>query len=229
MEECQVHLTGYVATQPEARSFPSGATRVRMRVAWTERRRDRVTGGWVDGATSYVTVYCWRKLAANVAVSLRTGDPVLVKGRLLVRVYEGNDGKRRTAVDVEASSIGHDMHRGVSKFMRVRPDTGMTAAEFEAARAAGQDAGDPLAIASGNGQAGPGDGDGDGQGLRFAGGLEQDVRDVLAAVPDLPDPAELPEWSRDADRADLEDEEPAGAVAEAQQDEPEPEAAAAAV
>ncbi len=137
LNEALISLTGYVATQPVAKTVKPGVINVSMRVAWTTRRQDKTTGEWVDGNTSYVTVNCWRKLATNVAVCLRTGDPVVVMGKLSVRTYDDKDGVRRTAVDVDASSVGHDLSRGVSRFQRVRPQTGLTASEFEAARAAG--------------------------------------------------------------------------------------------
>jgi len=135
--EAQISLIGYVATQPFTKKV-AGADKVSMRVAWTPRWQDKATGEWTDGNTSYVNVVCWRKLANNVAISLRTGDPVVIMGRLSVRLYEDKTGVRRTAVDVDASAIGHDLSRGVSTFLRVRPPTGMTAAEFAAAQAAGQ-------------------------------------------------------------------------------------------
>jgi single-strand DNA-binding protein len=132
LNEAQLSLTGYVATQPVVRTVKSGATNLSMRVAWTPRRQDRVTGEWADGNTSYVTVICWRRLATNGAVCLRKGDPVVVKGRLSIRNYEDKQGVRRIAVEVEASSVGHDLSRGVAQFQRVRPQTGLTATEFAA-------------------------------------------------------------------------------------------------
>ena len=159
--EARISLIGYVATQPFTKRV-GGADKVSMRVAWTPRRQDKTTGEWTDGSTSYVNVVCWRRLANNVAISLRTGDPVVVIGRLSVRLYEDKTGVRRTAVDVDASAIGHDLSRGVSTFRRVRPATGMTAAEFAAAKAAGQisdGADEPRAAdsiaAGGNGRAIP--------------------------------------------------------------------------
>lgn len=198
MEECQVSLTGYVATQPETHTFKSGASKVKMRVGWTERRRDRLTGEWVDGSTSYLSVYCWRKIGTNVAVSLRTGDPVLVKGKLTVRTYEDKDGVRRTEVEVDASSIGHDLSRGVSKFLRVRPETGMTAAEYEVAKANGQvsPAGNgkaPVTGADRTSWTGPAEG-----GLRFAGGLERADDDGMPEA-DLREPGEPDDWAGEQD------------------------------
>jgi single-strand DNA-binding protein len=132
MNEALVSLTGYVATQPKWRETSSGTPNITMRVAWTPRRIDRSTGDWTDGHTSYVTVICWRKLADNVATCLRKGDPVVVNGRLSVRPYDDKNGVPRTAVEVDASSVGHDLSRGVAQFQRVRPQTGKTAAEHAA-------------------------------------------------------------------------------------------------
>jgi len=132
MNEAQISLTGYVATQPLSRTLKNGVTTLSMRVAWTPRRQDRVTGEWVDGQTSYVTVNCWRRLATNVAICVRKGDPVAIQGRVSVRPFEDKEGRQRIAVDVEASSVAHDLNHGVSQFSRMRPKTGMTALEFAA-------------------------------------------------------------------------------------------------
>jgi single-strand DNA-binding protein len=163
--EALVSLTGYVATQPRWRETSSGTPNITMRVAWTPRRIDRSTGEWVDGNTSYVTVVCWRKLADNVATCLRKGDPVVVNGRLSVRPYEDRAGVPRTAVEVDANSVGHDLSRGVAQFQRTRPPTGKTADEYAAELAAGGagDTGTMSALGetglgeTGQGQPGPGE------------------------------------------------------------------------
>jgi single-strand DNA-binding protein len=130
VNEAHISLTGYVATQPVVKDVRPGVTNLTMRVAWTPRWHDRNTGEWVDGNTSYVTVICWRKLAANLATCLRKGDPVVVRGRLSVRTFEGKEGTPRTVVEIDASSVGHDLGRGVAQFQRVRPQIGLTASEF---------------------------------------------------------------------------------------------------
>ncbi len=137
LNEAQVSLTGYVATQPSVKTVSSGAMYTSMRVAWTPRRQDRDTGEWVDGNTSYATVICWRKLATHIACSLRKGDPVMVRGRLSIRNYDDKNGVRRIAVEVEATSVGHDLSRGVAIFQRTRAQTGLTAAQLAALTAGG--------------------------------------------------------------------------------------------
>jgi single-strand DNA-binding protein len=126
INDAQVFLSGYVAKEPKYRITSSGHAAVTLRVGYTPRRVDRESGEWMDGATSFVTVVCWRTLAQNVATCLRKGEPVLVRGRLQVRPYE-KDGQARLAVEVEASSVGHDLARGVANFQRARRSPGETA------------------------------------------------------------------------------------------------------
>ena len=111
INEAQVFLAGYVATEPTCRTTTRGKPEAHIRVGYTPRRMDRETGEWADGPTSFVSVKCWGKLADNVAVCLRKGEPVVVMGRIQVRPYE-KDGAQRLSVDVYATSIGYDLARG---------------------------------------------------------------------------------------------------------------------
>jgi single-strand DNA-binding protein len=121
-----------------------------MRVAWTTRRRETSTGEWVDANTSFVRVTCWRRLADNLATCLRKGDPVLLRGRLDVRSFVGKDGQRRTSVEVDANTLGHDLSRGVAGFRRVWEKTGRTAEEIAAEASGDGPAGEDEAIAAGD-------------------------------------------------------------------------------
>jgi len=120
IHEAQVHLAGYVATEPKFKKVAGDTSSVRLRVAYTARRRDKETGEWGDGPTSFVNIQCWRTLADNVSMSVHKGEPVLIMGRLQIRRFEDAQGASRTAVEVEASSVGHDLTRGVAQFSRTR-------------------------------------------------------------------------------------------------------------
>lgn len=136
--DSHIDLAGFVASEPAFKRLENGTSTAKLRVAYTERRFSRETGEWGDGPTSFVTVLCWRTLADNVAISLRKGEPVVVRGRLRVREYQGKEGSPRLAVEVEASSVGHDLSRGVAHFSRTRRAAGETVAESaEALRASG--------------------------------------------------------------------------------------------
>ena len=110
----------YVATEPRFKKIAGDTSSARLRVAYTARRRDKETGEWGDGPTSFVTIQCWRTLADNVSMSVHKGEPVLITGRLQIRRFEDAEGAPRTAVEVEAASVGHDLTRGVAQFSRTR-------------------------------------------------------------------------------------------------------------
>jgi single-strand DNA-binding protein len=138
-QDTQVTLCGYVAKEPMFRTLQSGASFATFRMAFTERRRDRQTGEWSDGATTFLGVKCFRRLAENVAGSLRKGEPVMVSGRMYTHEYTSADGQKRSELQVDASSIGHDLNRGVAIFSRTRKAAGGTALQSAAAAAASAD------------------------------------------------------------------------------------------
>ncbi len=149
MNEAQVFVAGYVAREPRFRTTHNGYSYTSLRVGYTPRRMDRDSGEWSDSGTSFVTVFCWRGLADNVATCVRKGDPVLIKGKLQVRPYTDKDGTARVAVEIEASSIGHDLARGVANFQRAHRTAGGTAVE-QAASAVPP--GEPAANGTGPGE-----------------------------------------------------------------------------
>ena len=132
IHDAQVHLAGYVATEPRFKKVAGDTSSVRLRVAYTARRRDKESGEWTDGPTSFVTIQCWRTLADNVNMSVHKGEPVLITGRLQIRRFEDAEGAPRTAVEVEAASVGHDLTRGVAQFSRTRWPVATAAAEAAA-------------------------------------------------------------------------------------------------
>jgi single-strand DNA-binding protein len=134
-QDTQVTLCGYVAKEPMFKTFGNGTSFAKFRMAFTERRRDRQTGEWSDGATTFLAVKCFRRLAENVAGSLRKGEPVMVSGRMYTHEYTSADGQKRSELQVDASSIGHDLNRGVAIFSRTRKAAGGTALEAAAAGA----------------------------------------------------------------------------------------------
>lgn len=175
MNEAQVFVAGYVAREPKFRKTHNGYSYTSLRVGYTPRRMDRDSGEWSDGGTSFVTVFCWRGLADNVATCVRKGDPVLIKGKLQVRPFTDKDGTARVAVEVEASSIGHDLARGVANFQRAHRTAGETALQ----RANAGRPGEPTAD-----EAGPGEAAGFGTGLASEARSGADVAtDGIPAAP----------------------------------------------
>jgi len=121
----QITLRGFVTAEPRFRQTTQTATPVtEIRVGSTPRRLNRETGEWQDQPTSYYTVKCWRRLAINASSSLHKGDMVVVRGRFYMREWTDNEQRPRTALEIEADSVGHDLAYGWSHFLRgLRPQT----------------------------------------------------------------------------------------------------------
>jgi single-strand DNA-binding protein len=134
--EAHFSVVGFVATQPRGGYTKGGSRSVSMRVGWTPRSFDRGTGEWADQPSSFITVQCYKRVAEHVAVCLRRGDPIVVRGTLRVREFVDQKGVRRSSVEVLADSIGHDLSRGITLFTKTAAQVERTAAEHEQAMAA---------------------------------------------------------------------------------------------
>jgi single-strand DNA-binding protein len=93
------------------------STRAKFRLATAERYFDRERSEWVSRETVWMDVVCWRRLAEHVSVSVRKGQPVIVRGRLRVTKYESDNGPRQ-GLEVIATSVGHDLAMGQASFTR---------------------------------------------------------------------------------------------------------------
>jgi single-strand DNA-binding protein len=115
-----IYLTvpGRIATKPERLTSKNGAG-VRFRIASTERYFNRTAEAWNEAEPVYLTVSCWRKLADNVLMSLRVGDPVIVHGKLVNPTFE-RDGRVERRLEISAGSIGPDLRWSTAVVTRTR-------------------------------------------------------------------------------------------------------------
>lgn len=112
-----VTIVGNVATDPTQGRTASGITVTNFRLASTHRRFDDATQAWVDVATNWYSVAAFRQLGEHAKASLRSGDSVIVTGRMKIRAWE-NNGKQGTSVDIDADAIGHDLRWGTTAYRR---------------------------------------------------------------------------------------------------------------
>lgn len=117
MNETHVTLIGNVAGEIRSSTTAQGVPMARFRLVVSPRRFDRENNQWTNREPSYYTVITWRRLAENTLSSVEKGDPLVVSGRLNVREYQ-RDNRWHTNVEVEATSLGHDLTRGTSQFTR---------------------------------------------------------------------------------------------------------------
>ncbi|GAB2932945.1 single-stranded DNA-binding protein [Nonomuraea fastidiosa] len=121
MNDIYITLTGNVAAEPRQYSFDDGTKVTSLKVLTAHRYFDRKTGQWTDGEKVCFTVRCWRALGENVAASVRSGQPVVVSGKLRIREF-GTEGDRRFMPEIEASAVGHDLRWGTGVF--TKPERG---------------------------------------------------------------------------------------------------------
>ncbi|MER7753112.1 single-stranded DNA-binding protein [Kitasatospora sp. NPDC097643] len=152
MNETQVTVMGNVASEVSYGETGSGVPMANFRLGCTERRYDRQRECWIDGETQWLTVTAWRALAVNLIGSLAKGDPVLVSGRLRVREW-GEGEQRRTRVEIDARSVGHDLTRGTSAFRWASGARGHPVGGVSGGSAGGALGGAPGGPAAAGGQA----------------------------------------------------------------------------
>lgn len=125
MNDAIITVVGFVAQDPHFEVLSSGTSLMSLRIGSTPRRYDREIGQWRDEDPMFLTVSCWRTLADNLqGCELQRGDPVIVTGKLRIREYT-KDGQRRFSAQVEATTVGHDLSRGIARFQRSQRSAGV--------------------------------------------------------------------------------------------------------
>ena len=92
-------LIGNLTRDPELTETSGGVPVCRFGVAV-----NRYSGG-EERQTDFYNVTAWRRLGETVARYTKKGNKIAVYGDLQIRQYEGNDGVRRTSVDVVAQDV----------------------------------------------------------------------------------------------------------------------------
>lgn len=113
----QITVSGLVATTPRHIVTQDGLPITSFRLASAYKRFDQVTHTWVTGETNWYTITCLNILATNVSSSVNKGERITVVGGMRVRDWD-NGERAGTSVEIEATSIGHDLVWGRSTFTR---------------------------------------------------------------------------------------------------------------
>jgi single-strand DNA-binding protein len=97
----RVILIGRLTRDPELRYTPAGVAVTQFTIAV-----DRpFTSGQGEREADFIPVVTWRQLAETCANYLRKGRLTAVEGRIQVRNYENNEGKRVYVTEVIADNV----------------------------------------------------------------------------------------------------------------------------
>lgn len=100
----QITIIGNLTRDPELRFTKSGEAVVNFTVAVNERVKEG--DSWVDGEASYYNVTAWKKFAENITENLRSGDRVVVVGKMKIEKYETKEGEQRQKPVITAEEVG---------------------------------------------------------------------------------------------------------------------------
>ncbi|MGD9774577.1 single-stranded DNA-binding protein [Diaphorobacter sp.] len=100
----KVIIVGNLGRDPEMRSFPSGDQVANVRIATTDRWRDKNTGENKE-ATEWHSVVFNGRLAEIVGQYLRKGSQVYVEGSLRTRKWTDQSGQERYTTEIRADTM----------------------------------------------------------------------------------------------------------------------------
>ena len=118
--ETYLTVRGYAGADPTLFSNGASGRTAVLRVGVTARTRNRETGRYEDGRTAWYSVRCYGDLGENVALTIRKGAPVLVRGKLVQRRWEGNDRVERTDLVIVADSLGLELTTVAANYAKSR-------------------------------------------------------------------------------------------------------------
>ena len=108
-----ITITGTVGSDPEAKVSQSTQTPWTSFRFVTNQRRRTPDGSWEDVNSNWYTVTCFRNLSKHVSSCVKTGERLIITGRLELQ-KTGSDEARRVWPQIVASAIGHDLNFGIA-------------------------------------------------------------------------------------------------------------------
>lgn len=99
----KVILVGRLGADPEVKTLESGTKVSSIRLATSERYKDR--NGNQQESTEWHNVVLWRGLADITDKYLKKGDQIYVEGRIKTRKWTDKDGNDRYSTDIVANEM----------------------------------------------------------------------------------------------------------------------------
>jgi single-strand DNA-binding protein len=100
----KVILIGNLGADPETRYSPDGAAITNIRIATTEKWKDKGSGEMRE-QTEWHRVVFFGRLAEIAGEYLKKGSPVYVEGRLRTRKWTDKEGNERYTTEITADAM----------------------------------------------------------------------------------------------------------------------------
>lgn len=96
-------LIGNLGADPELKFTQGGQSVLKMRLATTEKWKDK--DGQTQEKTEWHSVVLWGKRAEALSKFLAKGKTICVEGRIQTRSYEDKDGVKKYATEINATEV----------------------------------------------------------------------------------------------------------------------------
>jgi single-strand DNA-binding protein len=100
----KVILVGNLGADPETRYMPSGDAITNIRIATTDRWKDKQSGEMKE-ATEWHRIAFFGRLAEVAGQYLKKGSQVYVEGRIRTRKWQDKDGQDRYSTEIVADAM----------------------------------------------------------------------------------------------------------------------------
>ena len=100
----KVIIVGNLGADPETRYLPSGDAVCNIRVATTDKWKDKASGEMKE-QTEWHRISFFGRLAEIAGEYLKKGSQVYVEGSLRTRKYQDKDGSERFATDIRGDTM----------------------------------------------------------------------------------------------------------------------------
>src|SRR4051812_5212351 len=127
----KVILVGNLGADPESKYLPSGDAVANIRLATTDRWKDKASGEMKE-ATEWHRVAFFGRLAEIAGEYLKKGSQVYIEGRIRTRKWQDKEGQDRYSTEIVADQMQMLGSRGGSGEPRGEPMAARAAAEPKA-------------------------------------------------------------------------------------------------
>jgi single-strand DNA-binding protein len=171
----KVILVGNLGADPEVRYLPSGDAVANIRLATTDRYKDKASGEFKE-MTEWHRVAFFGRLAEIVSEYLKKGSSVYIEGRIRTRKWQAQDGTDRYSTEIVADQMQMLGGRSGGAPMGGGDDGGYSREPAEQPRGGGRGAGSG---GGGGARGGAGGGGGGGRSNAPAGGGFDEMDDDI--------------------------------------------------
>jgi single-strand DNA-binding protein len=100
----KVHLIGNLGADPEAKYLPSGDAVANIRIATTDKYKDKASGEWKE-TTEWHRIAFFGKLAEIVTQYLKKGSAVYIEGKIRTRKWTDKEGVEKYSTEIVADQM----------------------------------------------------------------------------------------------------------------------------